>query len=89
MHVSAELHRLDLLDLSGLLPINGAPRPSQKVVCQMFEGWDVVKENFDVIWSKVAIPKMNNKQKEIWLESEPNFKRLYTTSMTLAQNQDC
>jgi hypothetical protein len=46
--------QLDLLDLSGLLPINGAPTPSQKAVRQIFEGWDVIKENLDVIWSKVA-----------------------------------
>jgi hypothetical protein len=48
------LGHIDPLDLRGLLPISGAPTPSQKAVRQMFEGWDVIKENFEVIWAKLT-----------------------------------
>jgi hypothetical protein len=42
------------LDLSDLPPISGAPSTSQKAVRQMFEGWDVIKDNFILIWSRIS-----------------------------------
>jgi hypothetical protein len=41
---------IELLDLSGLQSIGGKPTPSQRAVCQMFDGWDMIKENFELIW---------------------------------------
>jgi hypothetical protein len=43
------LGQIDPLDLRGLLPAIGAPTPSQKAVRKMFEGWDVIKENFNLV----------------------------------------
>jgi hypothetical protein len=42
------------LDLTGLQPVDERPTPSQKAVRQTFEGWDQIKHNFEVIWSKVT-----------------------------------
>jgi hypothetical protein len=55
------LGRIEPLDLSGLASIGGAPTPSQKAVRQMFQGWDVIKENFELIWSTMMNQDEKNK----------------------------
>jgi hypothetical protein len=46
----ARLAQINPLDLTGLPPIDGTPTTSHRVVRQMFEGWNTIKGNFDLIW---------------------------------------
>jgi hypothetical protein len=55
------LGHMNPLDLSGLLPVGSAPTPSQKAVRQMFEGWEVIKDNFVLIWTRITMDDEQSK----------------------------
>jgi hypothetical protein len=64
------LGRIQPLDLSGLQSIGGIPTPSQRAVRQMFEGWDTIKDNFELMWSTMMSQEEKTKNDQISIKAQ-------------------
>jgi hypothetical protein len=64
------LGRIQPLDLSGLQSIGGIPTPSQCAVRQMFEGWDTIKDNFELMWSTMMSQEEKTKNDQISITAQ-------------------
>jgi hypothetical protein len=65
-----QLNPLDPLDISGLLPTEGPPSPSHKAVLQMIEGWELIKQNFDLLWATLQAQDKKGKHDQAGLRAQ-------------------
>jgi hypothetical protein len=58
------LGEMNPLDLTGVHPEDGTTMTSQGAVLQMFDGWDMIKGNFDLIWSTMMTQEERAKSEQ-------------------------